>query len=74
MDPNAKPQPLRLNVQCSFTVKSEEHATELFEKIGVSLKTIAELSTIGGQIMKMLGPCCGEKPHVSSFERNLPKP
>lgn len=56
-----KHQPLRLNIQCSLTVESEAEATALYEEIGTFIKGIQPTAGIGGQIMKMLGPCCPEK-------------
>jgi hypothetical protein len=55
------PQPLRLNLQCSLIVQSEEEAKDIYEEIGTFVKGISPTTIIGGNILKLLSPCCGEK-------------
>ncbi len=59
--PDPKNQPLRANIQCSFVVENEEQAREIYEQIGIFVKAIQPTSIVGGQVMKMFGPCCGQK-------------
>lgn len=56
-----KPQPLRLNIQCSLIIESPEEASALYEEIGTFVKGIQSTAVIGGSVMKLLGPCCGDK-------------
>jgi hypothetical protein len=59
--PFSKPQPLRLNIQCSLTVESADEAGALYEEIATFILGVQPTAIIGGSIMKLLGPCCPEK-------------
>jgi hypothetical protein len=61
METTPKLQPLRLNFQCSLTVESEAEAKALFEEIGTFVKGIQPSAIIGGNMLKLFGPCCGDK-------------
>ncbi len=56
-----KPQ-LRLVVQASIPLSSAEEGDSEYEDLKVHLLAISPDITLSGQIMKMLEPCCKEKP------------
>lgn len=61
IQPAAKPQPLRVNIQCSIAVGNEEEAQAIYEEVATFAKGVSPTAIIGGQIMRLLGPCCGQK-------------
>jgi hypothetical protein len=61
MENPPKPQPLRLCVQLTLIVENEEQARDVFDEIGTFAKGIQPAAIIGGNLFKMLGPCCPEK-------------
>ena len=52
--PAPRPAQLRLNMQFSVVVENEQHAIELFEEIGIFVKSIQSTAIIGGGITKNL--------------------
>lgn len=59
--PVAKPQPLRLNLQCSIIIESEDEAKAILEEIATFIKGVNPTSNIFGSITKLLTPCCEGK-------------
>jgi hypothetical protein len=61
METKTQNQPLRVNIQCSFTIESEIEAQSHYEEIKTFIKGIRPTAIISANIFKMLSPCCGEK-------------
>lgn len=61
LQPTTNPQPLRINIQCSMIVESEEQAKSFLEEIGTFIKGIQKTAMVSGVMTKMFGPCCGDK-------------
>lgn len=54
-------QPMRVNIQCSVVVESEEEGRGLYEEIGIFVKSMKPAAMISANLLKMLSPCCGDK-------------
>lgn len=64
-----KPQ-LRLVVQASIPIWSTEEGDDEYENLKVFLLAISPDISLNGQIMKMLEPCCKEKPKGDPHDQN----
>jgi len=61
MDSTPKRQPLRLILQCSFTIESYDLGQAIYEEVSTFVKGIQSGATVGGQLITLLGPCCPER-------------
>jgi hypothetical protein len=59
--PEIREQPLRLNIQLSFTITDEDAPADIYEEIGTFARGIKKNVLIGGSLSKLLNPCCGDK-------------
>lgn len=60
---------LRLLVQCSIPFENPEYAEMWYAMLKEMVKTQSEKSTLNGQIIKMLEPCCKKNVGVSQNEK-----
>ena len=61
METTPKPQPLRLNIQVSIVVPDPGTAEQIYNSVGELVKLAEPSAMIAGNVLKMLGPCCGDK-------------
>lgn len=63
MSENKEPtkREIRLVFQGSIPVPGAQEGEDLFEQLKNLVKTTDPRSTLNGQIVKMLEPCCGDK-------------
>lgn len=54
-------KPLRLIFQGSVTVENAEDADIIYDELKTFVKSHGPDSTLNGQVIKMLEPCCKEK-------------
>jgi hypothetical protein len=68
---NAEPviKPLRLIFQGSVTVENAEDADIIYDELKTFVKSHGPDSTLNGQVMKMLEPCCNKPPVIVSAAR-----
>lgn len=60
-DPVKQPVPLRLVFQGSVPVETALEGEELYRQFSEMVRNYDPKSTLNGQIMKMLEPCCGDR-------------
>jgi len=68
MENSQKPViPLRLVFQGSIPFEDIQAAEQYYTMLKEMVKTVSENSTLNGQIIKMLEPCCGKKTFQNLF-------
>jgi hypothetical protein len=67
---------LRLTFQCSIPFDDPLHAEEWYRMLREMVMEQSPLSTLNGQVMKMLEPCCGDRkfPRLQTGVPNIGPP
>lgn len=72
--PVKKPDVLRLVFRGSIPFEEPIQAEQWYNMLKEMVKTQSENSTLDGQVMKLLEPCCGDKTRQNLIQRVVMNP